>query len=217
VTARAAAAGHAPGSAAGGVIRRLGRSDHDRLLRHFLRLGAEDRQLRFGGYVTDASVRAYCARLDPQRTLVLGWFVAGELGGVGELKPIGGSWPRAAELAVSVEAAFRGRGVGTELCRRLAVRARNRLVAHVHMLCLLDNRPVQQIARKLGSTLTFHQGEVEAWLRAPRPDPLSAFEEWLDEADALLDLGAAHSAGSRSWWSAPTPPLPRIGVEHADG
>ena len=44
----------------------------------------------------------------------------------GELKPIGGTLPPAAELAVSVEAPFRGRGVGTELCRRLLVRARDR-------------------------------------------------------------------------------------------
>jgi GNAT superfamily N-acetyltransferase len=171
----------------GGVIRRLGRSDHDRLLRHFLRLGAEDRQLRFGGYVTDASVRAYCARLDPHRCVVLGCFVAGELRGVGELKPIGGSWPRAAELAVSVEEPFRGRGGGTELCRRLAIRARHRFVAELFMLCLLDNRRVQRIARKLGGALTFHPGEVEAQIAPPWPDPLSGLEEWLDEAGALLD------------------------------
>jgi GNAT superfamily N-acetyltransferase len=172
----------------GGVIRRLGMGDLDRVLEHFLRLGTEDRRLRFGAHASDASVRAYAGRLDPCRCVVLGCFVAGEPRGVGELKPIGGSsWPRAAELAVSVEAPFRGRGLGTEICRRLAVRARNRFVAEVRMLCLLDNRRVQRIARKLGGALTFHPGEVEAQLAPPWPDPLSALEEWLDEAGALLD------------------------------
>jgi RimJ/RimL family protein N-acetyltransferase len=94
-----------------------------------------------------------------------------------------------------VEAPFRGRGIGTELCRRLAVRARNRFVARAHMLCLLDNRRVQRIARGLGGALTFHPGEAEAEIGLPWPDPASASEEWLDEAGALLGLGSLPYAG----------------------
>ena len=90
-----------------------------------------------------------------------------------------------AEIAVSVEVPFRGRGVGTELCRRLAVRARNRFVKKVHMLCPLDNRRVQRIARRLGGALAFYPGEVEAEIGLPWPEPLSMAEEWLDEAPAL--------------------------------
>ena len=131
----------------GVVIRRLAAGERDRLLGHLLRLDAEDRRLRFGGHVGEEFLRAYCARLDEHPgSLALGCFVAGELRGVAELKPIGGAWPRAAELAVSVEAPFRGRGLGTELCRRLIVRARNRFVARLYMLCLADNRPVQRMA-----------------------------------------------------------------------
>jgi RimJ/RimL family protein N-acetyltransferase len=169
--------------AAAAVFRRLVAGERGRLLAgHFLRLDGEDRRRRFGGHTGEERVRAYCARLDRQPgSLVLGCFLAGELRAVGELKPIGGAWPPAAELAVSVERPFRGRGLGTELCRRLVVRARNRFVARVHMLCLLDNRPVQRIARGLGGALRFHPGEVEAELQPPWPDPLSALEEWLDE------------------------------------
>ena len=98
-----------------------------------------------------------------------------------------------------MERPFRGRGLGAELCRRLVVRARNRFVARVHMLCLRDNRPVQRIARGLGGALRFHPGEVEAELRPPWPDPISALEEWLDEAGALATppprRAAAHSFG----------------------
>jgi hypothetical protein len=54
------------------------------------------------------------------------------------------------------------------------------------MLCLLDNRRMQRIARGLGGALTFHPGEVEARLAPPWPDPASAAEEWLDEAGTLL-------------------------------
>jgi GNAT superfamily N-acetyltransferase len=192
----------------GGVVRRLGRGERDRLLGHLLRLDAEDRRLRFGGHASDERVRAYCARLDWSRSVVLGCLVAGEPRGVGELKPVEGAWPPMAELAVSVEAPFRGRGIGTELCRRLVVRARNRFVARVHMLCLLDNRRVQRIARGLGGALTFHPGEAEAEIGLPWPDPASASEEWLDEAGALLGLGSLPYAGP-----APCRPPPSRDVE----
>ena len=142
-------------------------------------------------------------------SIVLGGFVAGALRAVGELKPIGGAWPRAAELAVSVEQPFRGRGLGTELCRRLVVRARNRFVARVHMLCLLDNRPVQRIARGLGGALRFHPGEVEAELQPPWPDPLSALEEWLDE---MTGATAPADGGPRTLRPGRWPPYARYGA-----
>jgi RimJ/RimL family protein N-acetyltransferase len=172
---------------AGGLVRRLTAADAGLLLDHFLRLDAEGRRLRFGGQAGEAHAFAYCARLDWRRSLVLGWFVAGELRAVGELKRIDDGAGVAAEIALSVEPPFRGRGVGTELCRRLLVRARNRLVARVHMLCLSDNRRVQRIARGLGGTLAFHPGEVEARLELPWPDPFTGLEEWLDEASAALE------------------------------
>jgi GNAT superfamily N-acetyltransferase len=190
---------------AGGVVRRLGRGERDRLLGHLLRLDAEDRRLRFGGHAGDERVRAYCARLDWSRSVVLGCLVAGELRGVGELKELAGSLPPAAEIAASVEAPFRGRGIGTELCRRLVVRARNRFVARVHMLCLLDNRRVQRIARGLGGALTFHPGEAEAEIGLPWPEPLSVTEEWLDEAGALLGAGSPTCTGSRPSRPPPAP------------
>jgi ribosomal protein S18 acetylase RimI-like enzyme len=187
------------------TFRRLATNEHEDLLRHFLRLGTEDRRLRFGGYVGEERLRAYCRRLDQHPgSLVLGCFIAGELRGVGELKPIEDIWPRAAELAVSVEEAFRGRGLGTELCRRLIVRARNRFIARLYMLCLPDNRPVQGMTRKLGGALSFYQSEIEARLEPPWPDPASASEEWLDEIDVLLGPGSLSWAGFRPpWWGAP--------------
>jgi RimJ/RimL family protein N-acetyltransferase len=172
-----------------GVIRRLSPGERDLLAGHFLRLSADDRRLRFGGLADRERVRAYRAGLEWPPSVVLGCFVDGRPRAVGELKPIAGPPPFAAELAVSVEAPFRGRGVGTELCRRLLVRARNRLIARVHMPCLLDNRSVQGIARRLGGALAFHPGEVEAEVRLPWPQPLSLAEEWLDEAGALLGGG----------------------------
>src|SRR4051794_11015167 len=186
----------APTPPAAGVIRRLAPGERDLLPGHFLRLSAEDRHLRFGGSTGEDRVRAYCARLDRPLSVVLGYLVDGVPRAVGELKPIAGTLPPAAELAVSVEAPFRGRGVGTGLCRRLLVRARDRLIARVHMLCLLDNRSVQRVARRLGGTLAFHPGEVEAEIGLPWPQPFSLAEEWLDEVPPR-SWPAGPAAGAR--------------------
>src|SRR3954454_5857273 len=95
-----------------GGIRRLGPGERDLLPGHFLRLSAEDRHLRFGGLAGEDRVRAYCARPDRPLAVVLGYLVDGVPRAGGELKRFAGTRPPAAELAVSVEAPFRGRGVG---------------------------------------------------------------------------------------------------------
>ena len=64
---------------------------------------------------------------------------------------------------------------------------------------------MQRIARGLGGALVFHPGEAEAELRPPWPDPISALEEWLDEAGAALGGGLLPRAGSRPWRGAPVP------------
>ena len=190
------------------TFRRLAAGEQDKLVRHFLRLDADDRQRRFGGYISEARLRAYGERLGQCRAIVLGCFIDGELRAVGELKPIEDSWPAAAELALSVEAPFRGRGIGTELGRRLVVRARNRFLLTLHMLCAFDNRVVQRIARRLDGAMTFHPGEVEAQLTPSWPDPASAAEEWLDEAGTILRLGTTAEADPHPlWWPAAVAPL----------
>src|SRR3954454_23763426 len=88
----------APPPPVAGVIRRLLPSERDLLPGHFLRLSAEDRHLRFGGLAGEDRVRAYCARLDRPRSVVLAYLVDGVPRAVGELKPIAGSRPPAAEL-----------------------------------------------------------------------------------------------------------------------
>ena len=89
------------------VIRRLSPGERNLLAEHFLRLSAEDRRLRFGGLAGQERVRAYCTGLEWPPSVVLGCFVDGRLRAVGELKPIAGPPPFAAEVAVSVEAPFR--------------------------------------------------------------------------------------------------------------
>lgn len=171
---------------------------------HYLRLEREDRSLRFCGQVGDAAIEGHCDGLDWSRAYLIGCFVEGALRGVAELQLERPLLPRFAELAVSVEKPWQKRGLGTRLLRRALVIARNRNVPKLIMLCLLDNVPMQQIARKFADELRIKEGEVEVDVRLPVPTPASLWEEavstcfgligtWLDRA--RLGPPANDSAG----------------------
>jgi GNAT superfamily N-acetyltransferase len=170
--------------ARGGVIRRLWAGESERVRDHLLRLDAEDRQLRFGGHASAGHIAAYCEGLNWSRGLVLGYVVAGQVRGVGELRLIGAA-SREAELAVSVERPFQNRGVGSALLRRLVLAARNRLIVRVHMVCLIENGRAVRMARRLEGTLVVDGGEAEARIEPPWPTPWT----WLEEV--MLELGGA--------------------------
>jgi len=150
-----------------GVIRRLATFERDRIRDHLLRLGDEDRHLRFGGHATLERIDTHCAGLDLARVVVLGYLVASEARGIGELSPLPGAWPRAAEVAISVERPFQGQGIGSALLRRLSQAARNRWIRRLHMLCLLDNGRMVRLARQLESRRSFEEGQIAASLALP--------------------------------------------------
>ena len=177
-----------------GVIRRLWVGERDKIRDHLLRLVDEDRVLRFGGYASAAHIAAYCERLDWSRVLVVGYVTGSEVRGLAQLELIGAGWPRAAELAVSVERPFQNRGIGTALLRRLVVAARNRLIERVYMICAIDNGGAVRMARRLDGALHFRNGEAEARIEPPWPTPWTWLEELLSEpALTGLDHGGSEA------------------------
>ena len=187
------------------MIRRLVSRERDQVREHLLRLDDEDRRLRFGGPVSPARIDAHCAELDPGRVLVLSYLVAGEARGIGELRPLPGSWPRAAEAAISVERVFQGQGIGSALLRRLTLVARNRWIQRLHMLCLLDNGRMVRLARQQDSRLRFAEGQVEASIELAWPTGWTVLEEVLGEAGvpAAKRPGGAWPACGARWRRAP--------------
>lgn len=176
-------------------FRRLWPGDDERLLAHFRRLDDESRRLRFGRAVTDDVLARYCEETDWLRAVMLGYFVDGELRGLGELRRLPGPEQRTGEFAVTVETPWRGRGVGTRLLRRLVVLARNRGIDAVYMLCLLDNRPVQRIASKLSASLSLSWGEVEGRIELGGPSLASHFDEAVDAATQQIERWSARFTG----------------------
>ena len=167
-------------------FRKLAPSDRGCLESHLLRLAAADRQMRFCTSVSDRSIRAYCGRIDWRHATVLGCFVEGELRGVAELVSLRETLPFNAELALTVETPFQDQGIGTRLLHKILVIARNRYIATVHMICLLDNGKMRHIARKSGASLVVQEGQVEGEIRPPWPTYLSYIEEAALDGQALF-------------------------------
>jgi len=168
------------------AVRRLWPTERSRIRDHLLRLDRDDRSLRFCHAAGDAFISSYCENIDWLRATVLGCFVEGELRGVAELIRIADVWPLAAELALSVEGPYQNHGIGSALLRHALVMARNRLIATVSMICLLENRKMQHIAREFGASLVVREGQVEGAILAPWPSYLSLIEEAAAEGEALV-------------------------------
>ena len=187
----------------GGVVRRLWVGESELYRQHLLRLDAESRRNRFGGVVSDEFIRRYSGPSALNGAVIYGFFVEGVLRGAAELRLLARAGE--AEAAISVERAWQSRGVGTALLERVLLAARNRKVEHLHMLCLAENRRMQQLARKFDAQLNFQSGSIGE-LKAPCLTPISVMRELVadgtDLAAAILDVPAQlakqleHSNGS---------------------
>lgn len=172
------------------VYRKLLPTDLSEFRAHLLRLSPDDRQSRFWASVTDRAIADYCTRMDWMKAIIIGCFEDGRLRGAAELRF---EDPRAdwrAEVAVTVEGAFQGQGIATELLGQLIVIARNRGVKSLIMLCLLDNARMQRIARHYEGELKIEDGQVEAGIAMPFPTHLSLMQEALFDGSGL----------AATWW-----------------
>jgi GNAT superfamily N-acetyltransferase len=172
------------------VFRKLLPTELVELKAHLLRLSPDDRVARFSGHVGDQAIGEHCARLDWRKSAVIGFFDGGVLRGAAEVRWEDPRLDWRAEVAVTVEEAWQDAGIGTELMRRAVVVCRNRSLKSIYMICLLDNRRMQRIARKFEGSLEFADGQVEADIKLPFPTQVSLVEE------AFAD-GAGFIA---TWW-----------------
>jgi RimJ/RimL family protein N-acetyltransferase len=169
-----------------GSIRRLWPVERRLFTDHLLRLDAEDRHLRFQGYTSDEAIGAYVESLDWFGGVVIAFFVDGEVRAAAHLSWNRGLLVRTGEIGLSVEAAFRRRGVGTALLRRAMVVARNRFVSDVELLCMPENTAMRRVAAHLGLKWKVASGQAESAAHLRWPDQLSLFDEMLAETEGLV-------------------------------
>jgi len=166
-------------------IRRLWTADMAAFRDHLLRLGPQSRHDRFSGAVSDEFLIRYAENCFGSGDLVFGAFVDGRLRGAGELRSENAIWTEAApfvprvlaEAALSVEEGWRRLGIGEQLFARIVRAASNHGVKTIEIMCQADNRPMQKLAAKFATKLTFEAHQVTGRLIARRPTPFSLMRE----------------------------------------
>ena len=180
-------------------IRRLWRSDQAAFRDHLLRLDDTSRHMRFGGGVSDAFLRQYAEHCFGKGDLVYGAFLDGALHGAAELRSNEAIWTEQApfnrhihaEAAFSVENAYRKRGLGEKLFRRVTEAARNHGVEVIEIVCLPENVAMRRLAGKFKAEFSFENDQLLGKLTARRPTALSLMREvahdFADFGEALFD------------------------------
>jgi RimJ/RimL family protein N-acetyltransferase len=172
-----------------GVVRKISADEADAFVAHLLRLTPDDRRLRFGNGVGPLFLASYGQRRGGPADVRLGYFADGCLRGAGELVLCREERRRTAEIALSVEQAWQGRGIGSELLRCCVMLARNRMIARLRICCLPENRRMQALMRKAGAVVRFDGAMMEGRIETSWPTYMTMTEEmWGDSYAALHRL-----------------------------
>jgi pimeloyl-ACP methyl ester carboxylesterase/RimJ/RimL family protein N-acetyltransferase len=149
------------------AIRTLGEADRAALHAHFAGLDLGARRLRFGGEFDDAWLRRYAAGIDFGRDVVLAVCDAdGRLAGIGEMRATPEE-PAVREIAFSVDACLRGRGLGTRLVAAVIDHARRERFTRLHALCATGNVGMLRILHRAGFVIERRGVEVAVSLDLP--------------------------------------------------
>ena len=165
-----------PGSTvAKGIVRTLSQQEELPLLRdHLLRLDHESRHNRFHGFMDDSFIARYAAKCASDGTIIIAYLEDGVVRGAAELHPPETSPDLQPEIAFSVEAGVRRRGVGSILFRKLIAEARAKGYRHLRITTGAQNDAMRALAKKFGAHLTFRHGESTGTIdvsEQPRPKP----------------------------------------------
>jgi GNAT superfamily N-acetyltransferase len=183
---RATLAADTPTALAPALLAQLGPAHRSLIAAHLITLPVEDRRLRFGHVISDASIARYVRQLRFVRDAAFGAFdETGRLIGFGHLA-LGAE---GAEFAVSVEPAARGRGIGLDLLRRASTHARNRGYDLLTMLYMSENSALASLARRSGMRIVCDPVECRAHIGLKPPTARSLLVEAWHESLAALDLG----------------------------
>ncbi|TYB84899.1 GNAT family N-acetyltransferase [Oceaniovalibus sp. ACAM 378] len=167
-------------------IRKLWKRDIPDITQHLLRLDTGTRHSRFGIYVKDDFIKGYAERAIDADTLVFGAFIDGQIRAIGELRGLSQAWKHGAELAVSVEPDWQGKGIGSTLFSRLVTASQNRGIKSLHVVFLNDNRRMQSIAAKHHPECHSDSGQIEARFDPAWATPMSLASEITEDASAFV-------------------------------
>jgi hypothetical protein len=143
-----------------GYVRTLRQQEELPLLRdHLLRLDAASRYDRFNGFTDDSFIEGYAAKCADDGTVIIAYMEEGAVRGAAELHPPVQFPDGLPEIAFSVEANVRRRGVGSILFKRLIAEARWKGYPALRITTGAQNQAMRALANRFGANLTFRHGE----------------------------------------------------------
>jgi len=178
-----------------GTVRTLRQQEELPLLRdHLLRLDHESRHNRFHGFMDDSFIERYAAKCASDGTIIIAYLEDGVVRGAAELHPPETSPDLQPEIAFSVEAGVRRRGVGSILFRKLIAEARAKGYRHLRITTGAHNDAMRALAKKFGAHLTFRHGESTGTIdvkEQSRPEP-AGIATPMDAARAVTNFNRAY-------------------------
>ena len=180
-----------------GAVRTLSQREELPLLRdHLLRLDHGSRHDRFHGFIDDSFIERYAEKCAHDGTIVIAYIEDGVVRGAAELHPPELSPDSQPEIAFSVEASVRRRGVGSILFARLISEARAKGYASLRITTGAENEAMRALASKFGAHLTFRHGESTGSIDLKpkiRPEPAKRpIEIWIEAMRAGASFNRAY-------------------------
>lgn len=180
-----------------GTVRTLRQSEELPLLRdHLLRLDPESRHDRFHGFMDDSFIERYAAKCADDGTVIIAYIEDGVARGAAELHPPDQSAGSLPEIAFSVEARVRRRGVGSILFTKLIAEARAKGYQSLRITTGAQNEAMRALAHKFGAHLTFRHGESTGSIdlkQQPQAEPARpAIATPADAARAMINMNRAY-------------------------
>jgi RimJ/RimL family protein N-acetyltransferase len=157
-----------------GLIRQLRPSELPRFREHLLSLDAQSRRDRFNGAIDDDFVIAYAVRCFRDGTTVIGYVEGDRVLGAAELHERADLPEPTGEIALSVERAWQGRGIGSALFERLIANAYWLGYAKLRVTTHPENSVTRALARKFGAHLHFEDGDTVGEISLPAMMPFTS-------------------------------------------
>jgi GNAT superfamily N-acetyltransferase len=175
-------------------VRTLSQQEELRLLRdHLLRLDRTSRHDRFHGFMDDSFIERYAEKCADDGTTIIAFFEDGVVRGAAELHPPDQSPDSLPEIAFSVEASVRRRGVGSILFRKLIMEARAKGYQNLRITTGAQNDAMRALASKFGAHLTFRYGESTGTIDLTQQDETELAPSAVTTAvDAVVNFNRAY-------------------------
>jgi GNAT superfamily N-acetyltransferase len=180
-----------------GIVRKLIAQELPLLREHLLRLDHGSRYNRFNGFIDDSFIERYAGKCATDGTVIVAYIEDATVRGAAELHQPDLLSDPLPEIAFSVEACVRRRGLGTLLFRKVIAEAKSLGYQSLRITTGSENEAMRALAHKFGAHLTFRRGESTGTIdlaQAKLPSPSAS------SIATSADIARAIGTYNRAWW-----------------